>query len=134
VSTKPENRYLAWSQAVFQAFTDGDTEGQLAHWAENCTRTAIDPFGEHHVVKGKDAILELAEIWATVNDMRLLKNEILSVSDERGIGNANVRWTGKDGEEYACNFIYIITLDEEDKCTNYTEWNVVRSRKKVQYF
>lgn len=129
-----EARYKVWSDTCFQAFMEGDVERQVSFWAENCTRTAIDAFGEHHVVHGLEQIRKLAEGWATAKDTRLLKNELLCASEERGIGNAEVRWKGKDRQEYACNFIYMLTLDEDGRCVSYIEWNVVRSRQSDLYY
>lgn len=36
---------------------------------------------------------------------------------------------GGDGNEWAADFIYMISLDEDDRCVSYKEWNVVGSRK-----
>lgn len=58
-----------------------------------------------------------------------MKNELLSATEEKGIGNAVVRWTGGDEQEWACNYIYVITLDENNRCVSYTEWNVVKARE-----
>ena len=128
--TKLEERYKAWTDAESQALIKGDVDALVSLWAQDCRHTAIDAFGEHHTIQGREAIRKAAEGW--VNDLsnpRLLKNVLLSASDEKGIGNAEVRWTGSDGKEWACNYIYMISLDEQDRCVSYTEWNVVKSRE-----
>ena len=128
--TKLEERYKAWSEASEKAFLKGDVDAQVSLWAEDCTRTAIDAFGDHHTIQGREAIRISAEGWAKgFTNPKLLKNELLSATEERGIGNADVRWTGSDGKEWACNYIYMITLDEQGRCVSYTEWNVVKSRE-----
>ncbi|MEJ2350161.1 MAG: hypothetical protein P8Y03_10285 [Anaerolineales bacterium] len=66
--------------------------------------------------------------FSTIRNARLLKNEILSSSAERGIGNARVSWTDGDGKTWACDFIYEITLDSSGRCNFYKEWNVIRSK------
>jgi len=132
--TNLENFYNTWREASFQAVINGDVDRQVSLWAEGCTRKAIDAFGDHHVIQGKEGIRELYNNWKSVKDWHLLYNELLSASKERGIGNAEVRWKNKDGEEYACNFIYMISLDEDGRCVSYTEWNVVRSRKSAVYY
>lgn len=126
--TNLEKRYKTLSEAMFKTFVEGDVEAQVSLWAEGCTRTSIDAFGEHSVIQGQDAIREAAKGWASWKDLRLLKNEILSTSEEKGIGNAVVRWTGSDGREWSCDFIYVITLDENDRCVSYIEWNVVKPK------
>lgn len=131
--TKLEERYKAWSESSFKAFLEGDVDAQVSLWAEDCTRTAIESFGEHHTIQGREAIRKEAEGWAAgaagSENLRLLKNERLSATEEKGIGNAVVRWTGRDGKEWACNFIYMITLADEGHCKSYTEWNVVNARE-----
>lgn len=123
-----EKRYKAWSEAMLKTAIHGDVDAQVSIWAEDCTRTAIDAFGEHDMIQGRDAIREAAKSWASWKDLRILKNEILSAGEEKGIGNAVVRWTGGDGKEWSCDFIYMITLDKNDRCVSYTEWNVVKPK------
>jgi len=129
--TELEKRYQVWSDAMFEAFVEGDVDAMVLLWAEDCTRTAIDAFGDHSVGRGKGEIREAAEGWASgFISPELLKNEILSANEEKGIGNAVIRWKGGDEKEWACNFMYVITLDEDSRCVSYTEWNVVESREK----
>ena len=123
-------QYQAWSDGCFKAFAEGDVEKQMGMWAENCTHTIIDAFGEHHVKKGRAAMRESAENWGTVKTIQVLKNEIFGVGDGEGIGNAEVRWTTSDGKDWACNFVYVITLNGKGQCAAYKEWNVVTSRDK----
>ena len=127
--TKQEERYLAWSNALFGGLLDGDVDAQVALWAEDCTHTEIDAFGEHHTVQGRAAIRKLAEDWVTWKNFRVLKDEVLIASEEKGVGNAVVRWTSSDGKEMSCDHIYMITLDSDDRCVSYTEWNVVRAKE-----
>lgn len=127
-------RYLAWSQASINAFVDRDVDMQVSLWNKACTRTAIDAFGDDNTVQGREALRKMAQKWATVDSLRLLKNELLSATEEQGIGNALVRWKEGEGKEYACNSIYIVTLDDEDRCVSYTEWNVVKSRERENRF
>jgi len=47
-----------------------------------------------------------------------------------GILRAWVSWTDKDGQQWACNYINIVSLDENDKCTKYMEWNVADVKEK----
>ncbi len=130
--TNQEERYQAWAEASFKTFVEGDVDAQVSLWAEDCTHTAIDAFGQHATRRGKAAVREAAEGWASgMHRPRLLKNELLSASEERGIGNAVLRWSGSDGKEWACNFIYMITLDQAGRCVTYMEWNVVESREKL---
>ena len=127
---KLEERYNAWIDASFKAIIQGDVDTQTSLWAENCTRTEIEAFGDHYTIQGKDAIRKESEGLVTVfTNPKIVKNELLSASQEKGIGNAVVRWTTKDGREASCNFIYVITLDEEGHCVSYTEWNVVKARE-----
>ncbi|HSG44754.1 MAG TPA: hypothetical protein VLA72_16525 [Anaerolineales bacterium] len=129
--TKLEERYKTWIEASEKAFLEGDVDARVALWAEDCTRTVIDAFGEHRTIQGQEAIRKAAEGAAagTLNRI-VLKNELLSATDEKGIGNAEIRWTDTDGKEWACNYIYLITLDENNRCVSYTEWNVVNAKEK----
>jgi hypothetical protein len=123
-------RYQAWSDSIMQAWSEGDTSSIDNLWAEKCTRTSIDAFTDHDTISGRDDLRDLLIRWASgMKNPRLLKNEILSASEEKGIGNAKVGWTTGDGKEWACDFIYLISLDENDRCVSYTEWNVVQSRE-----
>ena len=63
--TNLEARYKNWSEAAFKAFLESDVGAQVSIWAEGCTRTAIDAFGEHAVIHGQDAIREAAKNWAS---------------------------------------------------------------------
>lgn len=129
--TKLEERYKAWFDASNKILVAGDVDTYVSLWAEDCTRTTIDAFGDHHTIQGREAIRKEAEGWvAGMNNPQLLKNELLSATVEKGIGNAVVRWTLNDGREASCDFIYVITLDENGQCVSYTEWNVVKTREK----
>ena len=128
--TKQEERYKAWSESAFKAFIEGDVDVPQTLLAENYKWMNIDAFGEHHISQGPEAILQMtAENWGMKNP-RLLKNELICASKEKGVFNAIIRWTDGDNKEWASDFIYVITLDENDRCTSYTEWNVVNSREK----
>jgi ketosteroid isomerase-like protein len=122
-------RYQAWADAMFQALVDGDVEVMALKWADDGSYTSIHPFGEHTTRRGRQAIRQaVTEMTEQAHDLQVLKNEVLSASDERGILNAWVKWTTDDGTEFACDFIYIVALDEANRCTSYQEWNVVGSR------
>ena len=128
--TKLEKRYQTWGDASFEAYVKEDVEAEVSLWAENCTFTVIDAFGEHQIIQGKAAHRKYVEDWVSrTNNFQILKNEILSASQEKGIGNAIVRWTGSDGNEFSCNFIYMMTLDADNRCTSFAEWNVVKKRE-----
>ena len=127
--TKQEERYAAWSNAELQTIVDGDVEANVSLWAEDCTYTEIDAFGAHNTMHGREAIRNYIEGWVSIKNFRVLKNEVLSASEEKGICNHVVRWTGADGKEWSCDSVYMITLDTDDRCVSYTEWNVVKSRE-----
>ena len=124
-----EKRYKMWGDAMMKAFIDGDGDKQISFWTDNYKWMNIDAFGEHHIRQGWDAIRQgTPENWG-MNNLRLLKNELICASEEKGVFNAIIRWTDGDNKEWASDFIYVITLDENDRCTSYTEWNVVRARE-----
>ena len=127
--TGSKKRYQSWSDSSFNAYVEEDVEAEVSLWAEDCTFTVIDAFGEHQIRKGIAAHRKYVEDWvANTNDFRLLKNDILSASEEKGIGNAVVRWTGSNGKEWGCDFIYQVSLDADGRATSFKEWNVVRPR------
>ena len=64
-----------------------------------------------------------------MHNAQLLNNELLLANEERGIINAVIRWTGSDGNKWAVDFFYMISLDEDDRCVSYKEWKVVGSRQ-----
>lgn len=124
-----EERYRTWGDAMLQAFADGDVEVMASKWAEDGSWTSIDPFGEHRTRQGREAIYEaMQEMFAQTEQRHVLKNELLSATEERGILNAWVEWKAEDGAEVACNFIYVVALDEDDRSISYQEWNVVDSK------
>ena len=102
----------------------------MACWAQDCCHISIDPFGEHRTTRRRKAIRELYENKsANWRDKKLNERQVLSANKERGILNTWVSWTAKDGQEWACNYISMIHLDEQNKCAKYTEWNVARARE-----
>lgn len=127
--TNLEKRYKMWSDAMMKAFIEGDGDKQITFWADNYKWMNIDAFGEHHTRQGQEEIRKgTPENWG-MNNLRLLKNELICASKEKGVFNAIIRWTGHDSKEWASDFIYVITLDEDSRCVSYTEWNVVRTRE-----
>jgi hypothetical protein len=127
---KQIDRYQAWADAHIQAWAEGDVDAGMDSYSENCTYTAMNPFGDHRTVEGHEAMRQgevaMAENWS---DKKVIKNEVLSANNERGILHTWVSWTVKDGKEWACTFINIIHLDENDKCTKYIEWNVAKVKE-----
>lgn len=126
--SKHEDRYQAWSDTAFQSWADGNSDIQEFLWAEDATRLSIHPFDESDTTRGRSAIMERFNQWK-VSDAKMLKNEILSSGPDYGIGNARAEWQEKDGKIWACDWIYKITLDSNDQCTSYQEWNVVHSKE-----
>ena len=123
---KQTDRYQAWGDAHIQAWVAGDVDAVMDSYAENCTRIAMNPFGDHWTFKGKEAIRQVIEGMAKKwSDKKVIENEVLSANKERGILHTWTSWTRKDGKQAACTYINIIHLDKNDKCTNYTEWDVV---------
>jgi len=127
--TNVEERYRMWSDAMMKAFIDGDGDKQATLWADNYKWMNIDAFGNHHTRQGKEEIRKgTPENWGMINP-HLLKNELICANKEKGVFNAIIRWIGHDGKEWATNFIYVVTLDENDCCVSYTEWNVMKARE-----
>lgn len=127
---KQIDRYQAWGDAHIQAWAEGDVDAQMDSYTENCTRIAMNPFGDHWTVEGKEAIRQVIEGMATNwSDKKVLENQVLSANKERGILHTWCSWTTKDGKQAACTYINIIHLDENDKCTKYTEWDVVETKE-----
>ena len=127
---KQKDRYKAWGEASMNAWLEEDVEAQMELWAEDCTYTAVDPFGEHSMFQGREAFRQSFErMSANWSNKKLIENEILSANKERGIFHTWVSWTAKDGKEWACTYINIVSLDENDQCTEYTEWNVVKAKE-----
>lgn len=125
---KGDNRYQKISDAMFQSWTKGDSVTAESLWAENATRLAVDPFDQNEPLRGRAAIIEALEAWKD-SHAKILKNKILCSNSDYGIGNARAQWKGQDGNIWACDFIYKITLDSNDQCVAYQEWNVVRSKE-----
>ena len=122
---KQKERYRIWEESFAKAWVSGDMEAMMACWAEECSHTAVDPFGEHKTTTGREAIRALyAQKAASREDKKLIEHEVLSANKERGILHRWVSWTNEDGQEWACTHINIVQLDEHDRCTKYTEWNV----------
>lgn len=126
--TKGKDRYQKWSDAAFQSWANGDSATAESLWAENATRLAVDPFDENEPLRGRTTIIETLKAWK-VSDAKILKNKILCSNSDYGIGNARAQWKGQDGKIWACDFIYKITLDSNEQCTSYQEWNVVGSKE-----
>ena len=126
--TKSDDRYQARSDAAFQSWADGDSAIQESLWAEDATRLSVHPFDKSETALGRTAIMTKFNEWK-VSGAQMLKNEILSSGLDYGIGNARAEWKEKDGKIWACDWIYKITLDSNDQCTSYQEWNVVQSKE-----
>ena len=127
---KQKERYKAWGEAHMNAWVKGDVEAEMDFWAEDCAYMSVNPFGEHSAVQGREAIRQDFEsMSANWSNKKLMENEVLSANKERGIFHTWVSWTSKDGKEWACTYINIVSLDENDKCTKYTEWNVVKAKE-----
>ena len=127
---KQKDRYKAWGEALMNAWLEGDVEAEMDLWAEDCTYTAVDPFGEHSTAQGRDALRQGSEnMAANWSNKKLIEHKVLSANKERGIFHTWVSWTSKDGREMACTYINIVSLDENDQCTKYTEWNVAKARE-----
>ncbi len=127
---KQKDRYQTWADDHIQAWAGGDVAAGLDGYAENCTYTAMNPFGDHKKFEGHEAWRRSEEgMAANWSNKKIIKNEVLSANKERGILHTWVSWTTRDDKEWACTFINIIHLDENDKCTKYTEWNVAEAKK-----
>jgi len=127
---KQKDRYQAWADAHMQAWIEGDVEARLDLYTENSTYLAMHPFGDHTTAEGLEAMRRGEEAMAANwSDKKVIENEVLSANKERGILHTWVSWTAKDGQEWACTYINIIHLDENDNCTSYTEWNVVEAKE-----
>jgi ketosteroid isomerase-like protein len=127
---KQRKRYQEWSNTVINALVEGDVEAAMNGWAEDCIRIGVDPFEEHWIIKGRDALREAFENWAeNWSNTKVIKTEILSAHKARGIFNTWLSWTNSEGKNMSCTFICIVNLDKNDKCTEYREWNVVRAKE-----
>lgn len=122
---KQKERYKAWAAAYAKAWVAGDVEAMMACWAQECSHTAVDPFGEHGTTTGREAIRALyANKSASRDNRKLIEHEVLSANKKRGILHRWVSWTSENGQEWACTHINIVHLDKNDQCTKYREWNV----------
>lgn len=128
--TNSEVRYKSFMDRSMKALIDGDIDTFTSLWSEDCIHQSIDPFDQGEIVQGREAMRAYAGAWSGVVDFQVLKNKILSADSEGSIGNARVKWTADDGTQWACDYIYQITLDSNALCTSYKEWNVVRSAEK----
>jgi len=127
---KQKERYKAWGKAYTSAWVSGDVEAMMDCWAQDCIHIAFDPFGDHRITQGREALRELyADKAANRSNKKLIEHEVLSANKERGIFHTWVSWTTKDGEEWACTHINIVHLDENDRCAKYTEWNVAWAKE-----
>jgi hypothetical protein len=127
---KQKKRYQAWSDTAINAWVEGDVEAAVNSWADECTRTGADPFGEHWTIQGRDALREVFAGWSeNWSNKKVIKNEVLSANKERGILHTWLSWTNKNGKDVACTYICIVRLDQNDKCTEYREWNVVETKE-----
>jgi hypothetical protein len=127
---KQKERYGAWGEAMMNAWVEGDVEAAMEGWAEDCTTTAVDPFGNHRTSQGLEAVRQGLEHMATKwSNRKLIENKVLSANKKRGILHTWTSWTSGDGQEMACTFINILSLDKNDRCSKYTEWNVVKKKK-----
>jgi len=127
---KQKDRYKAWGDASMKAWQEDDVEAQMELWADGCTYTAAHPFGEHSESQGLEAFRRSFEgMTANWSDKKLIENQLLSANKERGIFHTWQSWVSKDGSEWACTFINIVSLDENDRCTKYKEWNVAKTRE-----
>ena len=122
------NRYKAWSDALIETLNKGDVDAFVSLWADNCSHEQIDPFDEGKKRLGLSEMREYARYWAQINDLHLLKNEILLADTEHGVGNMRVTWTNLEGEFMGCDHIYQVSLDADGRATAYKEWNVVRPK------
>ena len=128
--TNSEVRYKPFMDRSMKALSDGDVDTFTSLWSEDCSHQSIDPFDQGEIVQWRKAMRAYAGAWSGVVNFQVLKNQILSVDSEGSIGNARIKWTTNDGTQWACDFIYQITLNADNLCTSYKEWNVVRSAEK----
>ena len=119
-------RYKTWSDASIKAWCNKDVNAQLLLFVEHSSYQAADPFDQNEILRGKSALRDYLQSFSSIKDACMLKNEILSSSADVGIGNARVSWKSESDQTWACDFIYVITLNLDDQCTSYKEWNVVR--------
>jgi hypothetical protein len=120
-----EDRYQRWSKTVYRALIDGDVPTVVSQWAEVGAYITTVPSGDHRTLKGRRAIGEAMEAFVTqTRNRRVLHNELLSATADRGIFNIWLQWEGEDGAENACNFIVVATLDANGRCVSFQEWNV----------
>jgi ketosteroid isomerase-like protein len=125
-----EDRFQAWSNVVYQALVDGDVPGVVSQWAEDGAYISTTPFGDHRTLRCHRAIGEAMEAFVTqTRNRRVLQNELLSATADRGIFNIRLTWEGEEGTEYACNFIVVTTLDADDRCDSFQEWNVAGAKE-----
>ena len=127
---KQKDRYRRWGEAEMNAWLLGDVEASVDCFSEDCTRVSVNPFGNHKIIQGREALREAygdkASYWY---NRKLISFEVLSANKERGILHSWKSWTNKEGQDMACNYISIIKLDRNDRCTDYSEWNVVKAKE-----
>ena len=127
---KQKDRYKAWAEAEMNAWLSGDIDASVACFAENCSRVAVNPFGKHRKIQGLDALRETYHDKATNwRNKNLISFEVLSANKVRGIIHSWKSWTNQGGRDMACTYINIVKLDEDNRCTEYKEWNVVRTKE-----
>ena len=126
---KQKDRYRAWGEAEMNAWLAGDVEASVDCFSEDCSRVSVDPFGNHRIIHGREALREAyhqkSSDW---HNKKLISIEVLSAKKERAILNSWKSWTNSVGQEMACNYINIVKLDQNDRCTEYMEWKVVKVR------
>jgi hypothetical protein len=124
-----EDRYQTRSKAVYQALVDGDVQAVASQWVEDGAYISTEPFGNHRTLRGRKALTEaMVDFVTQTRNRRVLQNELLSATVERGIFNIWLKWERENGTEYACNFIVVTTLDADDRCVSFQEWNVAGAK------
>jgi len=126
---KQKKRYRSWGEAEMNAWLSGDVETSVDCFSEDCARVSVNPFGNHRIIQGREALRaaygDKASGW---HNRKFISFEVLSANKERAVLHSWKSWTNNEGQDMACNYISVVKLDRNDRCTDYSEWNVVMAR------
>jgi hypothetical protein len=129
---KQKKRYLAWAESEMDAWLAGDVESSVACFSADGARISLDPFGDHSIVQGGQALRKAyEEKAANWHNKKVISLEVLSANEQRAVIHAWKSWTTSEGEEKACTYIQLVKLDKRDQCTEYREWNMVKIKNKA---
>lgn len=129
-------RIQSWIDTYIDALETTDANAFAEIFSEDATYKETDPFDEYRGKGGWQNLTGRLKIherydkfFKSLEQYRVWDREVLSITPDQGIGRVRVTWIDSSSKkQWACDWMYKMTLDSDNRCTSFQEWHVVGSK------